>query len=83
MEKTRDGFVLAEEDLRLRGPGELLGTAQSGISDLRFVDFLADTALLKEARAMAEEKLESDPELEKSPGLRRLVDAEEGSVEVG
>ena len=73
MEKTRDGFVIAEEDLRLRGPGEVLGTAQSGLGDLRFVDFLADTNLLREARALAEKLLEEDPELSRYPELKTLV----------
>ncbi|MBB5352372.1 ATP-dependent DNA helicase RecG [Haloferula luteola] len=61
MEKTSDGFVIAEEDLRLRGPGDVLGTLQSGLGDFRFPDFLADVALLREARALAERVLEEDP----------------------
>lgn len=77
---TTDGFKIAEADLRLRGPGDLLGTAQSGLADLRFVDFLADTELIREARSLAEEVLESDPLLEKSPGLLRLI--QEGEVEI-
>ena len=48
--RISDGFVLAEEDLRLRGPGELLGTRQSGMSDLRALDPLQDHELLQEAR---------------------------------
>ncbi len=63
MEKTSDGFVIAEEDLRLRGPGDLLGTMQSGLGDLKFADFLADTALLREARALADRVISEDPEL--------------------
>jgi ATP-dependent DNA helicase RecG len=73
LEGTLDGFKIAEEDLRLRGPGEVLGTAQSGISDLRFVDFLADTGLLREARQLAEDLLKKDPELAGEPRLRALV----------
>jgi ATP-dependent DNA helicase RecG len=61
MERSNDGFVIAEEDLRLRGPGDVLGTAQSGLSDLKFIDFLADTALIREARALADEVLKEDP----------------------
>jgi ATP-dependent DNA helicase RecG len=49
--RTTDGFALAEEDLRLRGAGELLGTRQSGMSDLRALDPLQDHQLLQEARA--------------------------------
>ncbi len=63
MEKTSDGFVIAEEDLRLRGPGDVLGTMQSGLGDLRFADFLADTALLREARALADTVIAEDPGL--------------------
>lgn len=63
MEKTGDGFVIAEEDLRLRGPGDVLGTMQSGLGDLRFPDFLADTALLHEARALADGIIAADPDL--------------------
>jgi RecG-like helicase len=69
--------------LRLRGPGELLGTAQGGISDLRFADFLTDTPRLKEARARAEKTRAEDPELEGHPGLGRLVGGGNGPVEVG
>jgi ATP-dependent DNA helicase RecG len=63
MEKTSDGFVIAEEDLRLRGPGDVLGTMQSGLGDLKFADFLADTALLREARALAEKIMKEDNSL--------------------
>jgi ATP-dependent DNA helicase RecG len=73
LENTTDGFKIAEEDLNLRGPGEVLGTAQSGMSDLRFVEFLADGGLVREARQLAEEVLERDPELEESPRLRKEV----------
>ena len=70
---TTDGFKIAEADLHLRGPGDLLGTAQSGLADLRFVDFLADTELIREARALAEVVLEKDPQLENSPALLKLM----------
>jgi ATP-dependent DNA helicase RecG len=61
MERTSDGFVIAEEDLRIRGPGDVLGTMQSGLGDLKFADFLADTALLREARALADGVIGEDP----------------------
>jgi ATP-dependent DNA helicase RecG len=51
---TADGFELAERDLELRGEGQLLGTRQSGLSDLRFVHWRADRPLLERARAVAE-----------------------------
>ncbi len=78
LEKTGDGFEIAENDLRLRGPGNVLGTRQSGLNDLRFSDFLADTALLREARALAERALEEDPQLDgKHRGLRVLLQEQE------
>jgi len=63
LERTDDGFRIAEEDLRLRGPGDVLGTTQSGLGELRFPEFLADTALLREARALADRVIAEDPDL--------------------
>jgi ATP-dependent DNA helicase RecG len=62
--KTHDGFQLAEEDLRLRGPGEFFGTRQSGLPDLRMAK-LSDVALLELARDEAIRLFEQDPTLEK------------------
>jgi ATP-dependent DNA helicase RecG len=74
MAKTGDGFEIAEEDLRLRGPGDVLGTVQSGLADLRFADFLADPALLREARALAEAVIDRDPALDgPHAALRPLI----------
>jgi ATP-dependent DNA helicase RecG len=73
MEATRDGFKIAEEDLHLRGPGEVLGTAQSGMTDLRFVEFLVDTELVREARRLAEELFTADPGLAAHPALRARI----------
>ena len=56
-----DGFTIAQEDLRLRGPGELLGARQSGAPVLRFADLTEDTALLEQARTWADRLLASDP----------------------
>lgn len=53
MEKTADGFEIAEEDLKLRGPGELLGAAQSGLPSFRFADLIEDRALVECAREYA------------------------------
>ncbi|MCU0778013.1 MAG: ATP-dependent DNA helicase RecG [Akkermansiaceae bacterium] len=74
LEQTSDGFEIAEADLRLRGPGDVLGTQQSGLADLRFTDFLADTVLLREARAMADKVIAEDPALEGAHrALRQLI----------
>jgi ATP-dependent DNA helicase RecG len=62
MEKTNNGFELAEEDLKLRGPGEFFGTRQSGLPDLKLVK-LTDTRLLDLARREAQAILEADPAL--------------------
>ncbi|MBK1855643.1 ATP-dependent DNA helicase RecG [Verrucomicrobiaceae bacterium 5K15] len=81
MADTSDGFKIAEADLRLRGPGDVLGTEQSGLANLKFIDYLADTALIREARELAETVLAQDPMLEKNPALLRLI--HDGEVEVG
>jgi ATP-dependent DNA helicase RecG len=62
VEATTDGFLLAEKDLEMRGPGEFLGTRQSGLPELPMVE-LADTRLLHEVRETAQAVLEEDPEL--------------------
>lgn len=63
LERTTDGFLVAEEDLRRRGPGELAGLRQSGLPDLRMADLLADTHTLALARADAFALVEADPSL--------------------
>jgi len=65
IEQTQDGFLLAEDDLRLRGPGEFFGTRQSGLPDLRMAR-LSDVALLELAREEAFRLLQSDPDLKQS-----------------
>lgn len=62
--KTDDGFKIAEKDLELRGPGEFLGTRQSGLPELRVGDIVTDMQLLKEAKGAAETVLKHDPKLE-------------------
>jgi ATP-dependent DNA helicase RecG len=63
MVATDDGFRIAEEDLRIRGPGEFFGTRQSGLPDLRVPDALTDTPLLDRARREAFDLVEVDPDL--------------------
>jgi ATP-dependent DNA helicase RecG len=63
LESTNDGFKVAEEDLKLRGPGEFLGTRQSGLELLPFVDILRDVPLLDDAREEASNLLFRDPTL--------------------
>ena len=64
IETVQDGFVLAEKDLELRGPGEFFGTRQSGLPDLRMAK-LSDVALLEQARSEAIRLFEKDPSLKK------------------
>ena len=63
MEKERDGFKIAEADLALRGPGDLLGTRQSGLADFRLANLARDAGLLLDARREALSWLEHDPSL--------------------
>ncbi len=60
MESTTDGFRIAEEDLMLRGPGDLVGQQQSGLPKLRFGDLLMDRVLLEEARRIAHDHLRKE-----------------------
>lgn len=73
MSRTTDGFEIAEVDLELRGPGDILGTAQSGLPPLRLGDVLRDQALMQTARRLAAAVLDQDPGLEGSPALRQFV----------
>jgi len=63
MERSADGFRIAEEDLRIRGPGDFAGVRQSGIPDLVFSDLVRDASVLRVAREIAEELHHVDPEL--------------------
>ncbi len=64
MVRTNDGFEIAEVDLKLRGPGDMAGTQQSGIVDLHLADLAKDSQLLQYARVAAIDVLDKDPELE-------------------
>lgn len=64
MVETNDGFRIAEVDLQLRGPGDLQGTKQSGILDLKIADLIRDEKILKFARNLATDILHADPSLE-------------------
>ena len=63
--KTNDGFVIAEEDLRLRGPGDLEGTQQSGVVNLHIADLVNDIKILEVARTTAQSLIDSDHSLSK------------------
>ena len=63
--ETSDGFKIAEADLRLRGPGDILGTAQSGLPPLKLGNLLADQAWMRAARSAAVKLFQSDPQLDR------------------
>jgi ATP-dependent DNA helicase RecG len=65
MVATNDGFLISEADLKLRGPGDIMGTQQSGILDLKIADLVKDGAILTKAREDAIRLLDEDPNLKK------------------
>jgi ATP-dependent DNA helicase RecG len=67
LEKTTDGFEIAEADFRLRGPGDLLGTAQTGLPPLKLGDLFRDAEVMRETAALAASVFADDPEMRK-PG---------------
>ena len=69
MERTTDGFEIAEVDLKLRGPGDFLGTKQSGLPDFRFGDIIQDQDLLELAKKQARELMKQDFLLSKQEHL--------------
>lgn len=70
MVRTNDGFEIAETDLRLRGPGDLMGTQQSGLPELHIADLVADAQLLQQARQVAMRLLDIDPGLKDAKNAR-------------
>ncbi len=77
-----DGFTIAEQDLKLRGPGEVFGARQSGLAPFRVANLATDGELLRRARADAQAWIERDPELQRpeSELLRRKLMATHGSA---
>jgi ATP-dependent DNA helicase RecG len=75
LEGTEDGFEIAEADLRIRGPGDLLGTAQSGLPPLRLANLVEDGPLVVRAKELARQILDRDPDLRQPQHqrLKRLV----------
>jgi ATP-dependent DNA helicase RecG len=71
MADSNDGFKIAEADLAFRGPGEFLGTRQSGMPDFRVANIVRDSRILEAARDEAQSWLEKDTDLT-SPASRRL-----------
>jgi ATP-dependent DNA helicase RecG len=80
--RSTDGFELAEEDFRLRGPGEIMGTRQHGLPPLRIADLIRDQDSLEEARSEARWLIDRDPDLSapEHAKLARLVNAQYGAA---
>jgi ATP-dependent DNA helicase RecG len=81
--RSTDGFEIAEMDLRLRGPGQVLGTRQSGLPDLALASLADDGAVLEDARTAAQELLNNDPELKQHPLLRETLEAQQRRLSGG
>ena len=75
MVRTSDGFEIANEDLRLRGPGDFFGSKQHGLPELKIADMSSDIDILQETKLLSEKILKEDPKLTKedNKGLRKLV----------
>ena len=74
MSSTSDGFAIAEEDLKLRGPGDFFGSRQHGLPSLRVADLSCDLSLLHETQSAAEQLLTADPALKNHPLLKARVE---------
>ncbi len=81
--RSTDGFEIAEMDLRLRGPGQVLGTRQSGLPDLALASLADDGAVLEDARTAAQELLNNDPELSQHSLLRETLEAQQRRLSGG
>lgn len=75
--RSSDGFEIAEMDLRLRGPGQVLGTRQSGLPDLALASLADDGAVLEDARAAAQQLMEQDPDLSDHAALLALLEQQQ------
>ena len=73
MRDTEDGFIISEEDLRLRGAGEVLGTRQSGLPEFKLANLTVHGELVSTARDDAKLILEKDPELKTERGINLRI----------
>jgi ATP-dependent DNA helicase RecG len=74
LEQSHDGFFIAEMDLRFRGPGEVMGTRQSGLPDFALASLMDDQEVLEVARQAAEQIMAADPSLNQWPRLGRILE---------
>jgi ATP-dependent DNA helicase RecG len=70
---SEDGFYISEKDMELRGPGEFLGTRQSGMPDLVLADLIQDKSILEMARACAQEWIDNPDGLSAYPELQEMI----------
>ncbi|MEA1926263.1 MAG: DNA helicase RecG, partial [Patescibacteria group bacterium] len=73
MEQTNNGFKIAEADLKFRGPGQFMGTLQSGLPDIT-MESLTDVKLIRASRTEAQRLLAFDPHLKKFPSLKKNIE---------
>jgi ATP-dependent DNA helicase RecG len=74
LEQSQDGFFISEMDLRLRGPGEVLGKRQSGLADFALASLVEDQDVLNLARDAAEKMILADENLEGFPSLQEELE---------
>ena len=79
--QTNDGFVVAEKDLEIRGPGEFTGYKQSGLPDMILADLVKDARILEQARNAAIAITRDDPELTKYPSLKKILESKISAAE--
>lgn len=82
MSSTNDGFLIAEKDLSLRGPGDIEGTRQSGALNFKVANIVLDRDLLERAKEVSELLIEKDPELiaDENKNLKQFLNAEQGKT---
>ena len=80
---SNDGFEISEIDLRFRGPGQVLGTKQSGLPDFALASLSEDADVLELAREEARMILDSDPQLTNNANLRRLIKEQWNKLKIG
>lgn len=82
MGDTNDGFLIAEKDLSIRGPGDVEGTRQSGMLNFKLASIVLDRALLEAAKELAEQIIEKDPDLTTDYNLRlkHFLQAQQGKT---
>jgi ATP-dependent DNA helicase RecG len=82
MEQSTDGFLIAEKDLKIRGPGEFFGTRQHGLPELKIANIYTDMDILKRAQKCAVELLKEDPDLIKCDNANIMVEIDETYGEI-